>query len=84
MQQINIPEQLNSQLTLLNALNEFINQQTGIVFKQAFDAAGVGTDNIKEARLAAVEDKYVIQYATNDIITNSGVPVHSAGLAQPA
>lgn len=84
MLQINIPEQLIPQINLLNSLNEFINHHTGFVFKQAFDAANVATDNVKEARLATVDNTYVIQYATNDIITNSGVPVHSAGLAQPA
>ena len=75
MNLIEIPSQYNEMLRLLNDLNHFINVQTGHVFKAVFDEQSVPTDNLKEARLIVGDNKFSIEYTTNDDNIISPVPV---------
>jgi len=77
MNLVEIPQTHYSSLKLLSAFNDFVNYQTGEIFKSVFQEAKISTDTMKEARLVLNQEsqKYFIEYTTNDDNTGATVSV---------
>lgn len=74
MNLLEIPTRFNETLRFLQSFNDFVSAQTGGIFKLVFDEAQVPTENLKEARLIIGDNKFSIEYTTDD---------NTAGLAMP-